>query len=124
MIIDTILTIIGAVFVIWFYYDTKEDLKRFDESPAPELMPEIIRRDKPPEAIQAPPQEQPQKIEPFRPIPTEPNETAKQINRAQLERIARNCLCASGCTFNTWVYCKDKTDIELMDIIKDYNLNN
>lgn len=47
-----------------------------------------------------------------------------RIDRRKLEEIAANCLHLSGCRFDIWTYCRHKSDIELMDIIKDFNLNN
>lgn len=51
--------------------------------------------------------------------PTEPPE----IDREKLEKIAGSCLHRSGCKFDIWTYCRYKSNIELMDIIKDFNLN-
>ena len=45
-----------------------------------------------------------------------------KIERQKLEKIARNCLSACGVTFDTYYYCRNKTDLELMDIIKDYDI--
>ena len=73
-----------------------------------------------PEPIQAPPmQPEPITVEP-QPEP----EPAQKIDRLKLEKIAGNCLAASGCKFDIWHYCRNKSDIELMDIIARYNLDN
>ena len=45
-----------------------------------------------------------------------------KIDRVKLEQIAANCLAATNCSFDTYYYLRNKTDIELMDIIKDFNL--
>lgn len=45
------------------------------------------------------------------------------MDREKLEKIARDCLTSSGVKFDTYYYTRNKSDIELMDIIKDYNLN-
>ena len=45
-----------------------------------------------------------------------------RMDRQKLELIARNCLSCSGVKFDTWAYCRSKTDIELMDIIRDFNI--
>ena len=47
----------------------------------------------------------------------------KQLDRLQLEKIARDCLTSCGARFDTWTYCRSKTDIELMDIIAQHQLN-
>lgn len=59
-----------------------------------------------------PHEEKPQQAEPPR------------IDRRKLEEIAANCLHLSGCRFDLWTYCRNKSDTELMDIIKDFNYNN
>lgn len=46
-----------------------------------------------------------------------------KMGREQLEKAARSCLIAAGVKFDTWSYCRFKSDIELMDIITNYNLN-
>lgn len=46
-----------------------------------------------------------------------------RMDRAKLEKAARDCLTASGCKFDTYYYTRNKTDLELMEIIKEYNLN-
>jgi hypothetical protein len=85
----------------------------------PETGPPVIIAPAP-APIQAPPQYiQPAPVD----IPTRPAPAAALINRQQLERAARDCLTLSGCKFDTYNYCRMKSDIELMDIIKDYNLN-
>lgn len=40
-----------------------------------------------------------------------------KYERIDLERIAFNVLCARGCKFDTWSYCKGATDNELLDIM-------
>ena len=45
-----------------------------------------------------------------------------KYDRMKLEKIARDCLTAAGCKFDTYTYCRSKSDFELMDIIKDYNI--
>lgn len=45
-----------------------------------------------------------------------------QIDRGKLERIAQNCLSACGVSFDTYYYVRNKSDVELMDIITEYNL--
>lgn len=40
-----------------------------------------------------------------------------QYERGDLERIASNILCARGCKFDIWSYCKGADDNELLDII-------
>ena len=52
-----------------------------------------------------------------------PGPDHEKINRMQLEKAARDCLTAAGCKFNTYYYTRNKSDLELMEIIKDYNLN-
>lgn len=52
-----------------------------------------------------------------------PQENQKQLDRLQLEKIARDCLTSCGARFDTWTYCRSKTDIELMDIIAQHQLN-
>lgn len=58
--------------------------------------------------------------EPPKSFQTEPE--PPKVDRVKLEKIACNCLTASGCKFDVWHYCRNKSDIELMDIIKDYNI--
>lgn len=48
----------------------------------------------------------------------------EKIDRTKLEKIAQNCLSSHGVKFDTYYYIKNKSDIELMDIITQYNLNN
>lgn len=67
-----------------------------------------------PETVQYKPEPRPAMIEP---------EPVQKVDRVKLEKIAGNCLTASGCKFDIWYYCRNKSDIELMDIIKDYNMN-
>lgn len=56
------------------------------------------------------------------PIPEAKQEPAQKVDRVKLEKIAGNCLTACGVKFDTYYYCRNKTDLELMDIIKDYNI--
>lgn len=60
-----------------------------------------------------------------RPEITEQSGRAKTppIDRRQLEKIAQDCLTSCGAKFDTWTYCRSKTDIELMDIIAQHQLN-
>lgn len=90
-----------------------------------------------PEPVKAPPPEpqtiptpEPVKVEPQAPPVNDPRRIYDRLNpppqtpeRIQLENTANNCLTAAGCKFNTFYYCLYKSDIELMDIIKDYNMN-
>ena len=121
MIINELLIIAGFIFVIWFYIDTKKSLEKIpDEStpPVPYQGPPVPYI--PPAPIQAPP---PVPVITPAPIPTAPAPAAALINRQQLERAARDCLTLSGCKFDTYTYVRYKTDTELQDIIKNYNLN-
>lgn len=54
--------------------------------------------------------------------PPDPEPKKPELTREQLEKIAGNCLTAMGVKFETYFYCKNKTDIELMNIITRYNL--
>ncbi len=45
-----------------------------------------------------------------------------KIDRVKLERIAQNVLSTYGVEFDTYYYVRNKSDIELMDIITRYNL--
>ena len=51
------------------------------------------------------------------------NPDPPKVDREKLEKIARDCLTTSGVKFDTYYYTRFKSDNELMDIIKDYNLN-
>lgn len=118
--IDKILIFIG--FLILVYY-TKSELKELiamkkETEPTPEP---VQVEPEPQPAPQIIPQPQPAPVEPI-PEP-EPQPEPPKIDRKQLEQIARNCLAAAGCKFDAWSYCRYKSDVELMDIIKDYNLN-
>ena len=59
-------------------------------------------------------------------IPEESEEGAQPqenfLTRAQLEKTAQDLLLLHNVKFNTFYYVKSKTDLELMDIIKDYNI--
>ena len=48
----------------------------------------------------------------------------EKIDRTKLEKIAQNCLSSYGIDFDTYYYVKNKSDIELMDIITQYNMDN
>ena len=54
--------------------------------------------------------------------PKQPEPAPQKTDRGKLERIAQNCLSACGVPFDTYYYVRDKSDIELMDIITQYNL--
>lgn len=108
---NAILIIIG--FLILVYY-TKSELKM--------LIEEKSRPLQEPEPLQPEPQPEPVKVEP-QPEP-QPEPEPSKMGRRELEQAARNCLTAAGCKFDVYDYTRYKTDIELMDIIKDYNLNN
>jgi hypothetical protein len=121
--LNEILILAGFAFVIWFYIDTKKALEAIPEE-MPEPIPAPIPYQTPPVPyIQPAPIQAPMPAPAPQAIPTEAAPAAAIVNREQLERVARNCLCASGCQFDTWTYCRYKSDTELMDIIKDYNLN-
>lgn len=60
------------------------------------------------------PQELP-KLKPYNP--------PKDPEREKLEETAAGMLTACGCKYNTYHYCEQLTDIELMKIIADFNLN-
>jgi len=57
-----------------------------------------------------------QTIEPYNPPPIDEE-------REKLENTAAGMLTACGCKFNVYWYCHELTNKELMDIIKDFNLN-
>ncbi len=40
-----------------------------------------------------------------------------KYDRNDLERIASNILCARGCKFDIWSYCRRASDNELLDIM-------
>lgn len=58
----------------------------------------------------------PPQIRPYNPPPIDEE-------REKLENTAAGMLTACGCKFNVYWYCHELTDRELMDIIKDFNLN-
>ena len=118
--LNEILILAGFVFVIWFYIDTKKVLEAIPEE-MPEPIPAPIPYQAPPQYIQAAPIQAPTPA-PL-PVPQQPAPAAALINRQQLERAARDCLTLSGCKFDTYSYVRYKSDTELQDIIKDYNLN-
>lgn len=118
--IITALYILTVVFTYSVYKDLRKppeplrtDPERMqEEKPVPVILPT-------PPAIVVKPEPTPEPVKP-EPIPeTEP----PKMDRKKLEQTARNCLTAAGCTFDTWSYTRYKSDIELMDIIKEYNLN-
>jgi hypothetical protein len=92
---NTILIIIGFILLSLFTLQGVRDLRTDPE----EL--ETIDGRQPRQEVQEPP----------------------AVDREKLEEIAKNCLYASGCRFDLWTYCRNKSNIELMEIIKDYNLN-
>lgn len=89
-----IIILLGAV-LIWWTINTLQALKEAET--APERPPVV----KDPEPIQEPP----------------------KIDRVKLERIAQNVLSTYGVKFDTYYYVRNKSDIELMDIITRYNLD-
>lgn len=119
---NAILIIIG--FLILVYY-TKSELKiLIEEKSWPLQEPEPLQPEPQPEPEPEPVHiiPEPVKVEP-QPEP-QPEPVPPKMGRRQLEQAARNCLTAAGCKFDVYDYTRYKTDIELMDIIKDYNLNN
>ena len=44
------------------------------------------------------------------------------MDRKQLVKSAMDCLYLTGAKFDTWTFCNSKTDLELMEIIKDFNI--
>lgn len=109
-----------------FTYSVYKDLKRPPEPLRTE--PERMQEEKPapvilptPPAIVVRPEPTPEHAEP-EPIP-EPEPLKPAGDRRKLERTAANLLTASGCKFDVWTYVRFKSDIELMDIITNYNLN-
>lgn len=54
--------------------------------------------------------------------PKQPEPAPQKIDRVKLERIAQNVLSTYGVKFDTYYYVRNKSDIELMDIITRYNL--
>lgn len=70
---------------------------------------------------------QPARVEPIRtpePEPPKEPEESPEDKRRKLERIAQNCLSCMGVKFDTYYYTKSKSDLELMDIITNFNMNN
>lgn len=120
--IDKILIFIG--FLILIYY-TKTELKELillNKEPEPEKAPEPLKEPEPVHIISEP-EPGPGSIQEKQPEPqSEP--VPPKMGRRQLEQAARNVLTACGCQFDVYDFTRYKTDIELMDIIKDYNLNN
>lgn len=116
--IDKILIFIG--FLILIYY-TKSELKQLIEiKKETEPTPEPVQIEPDPEPA---PQIIPQPA-PVVPIPEpEPQPEPPKMDRRQLEQAARNVLTACGCQFDVYDYTRYKSDIELMDIITEYNLN-
>jgi hypothetical protein len=119
MIINELLTLSGFIFTIWFYIDTKKSLKKIpDEAPDESTPPAPMPYQGPPVPY-IPPAPTPAPV----PVPQQTAPAAAVINRQQLERAARDCLTLSGCKFDTYTYVRYKTDTELQDIIKDFNMN-
>lgn len=103
---NAILIIIG--FLILVYY-TKSELKM--------LIEEKSRPLQEPEPLQPEPQPEPVKVEP------QPEPQPPKMGRRQLEQAARDALTACGCQFDVYDFTRYKTDIELTEIITEYNLN-
>lgn len=103
-----------------FTYSVYKDLRKPPEPLRTD--PERMQEEKPAPVILPTPPAIVVKPEPVKPEPMQETEPPK-MDRKKLEQTARNCLTAAGCTFDTWSYTRYKSDIELMDIIKEYNLN-
>lgn len=78
-----------------------------------------------PAPVQTIPEPEPVKPEPMpEPEPANPAggtmPNLETMNREQLEKVACDCLTLAGFKFNTYYYCRNKSDIELMDIIIDF----
>lgn len=115
-----------------FTYSVYKDLKRppeplrtepermQEEKPAPVILPTppaiVVRPEPTPEPVEPEPIPEPEPINPAG--DTMPN--LETMNREQLEKIACDCLTLAGFKFNTYYYCRNKSDIELMDIIIDF----
>lgn len=123
--------ILSLAFLLLFIFYTSGGFKKlleFYRFPDPEPLPNLYQGPKPePAPVKIIPE--PVKVEPVtipEPAPDQipdPEPLKPAGDRRKLERIAANVLTAAGCKFDVWTYCRFKSDIELMDIIKDYNLN-
>ena len=113
---NAILIIIG--FLILVYY-TKSELKiLIEEKTEPVKAPEPLQVPEPPRQVQTI-----KEPEPLPQVQIIGNPEPPRMDRRQLEQAVRNVLTACGCQFDVYDYTRYKSDIELMDIIKDYNLN-
>lgn len=92
---NTLIIAAGFFLLLLFAYSGYKDLQE------PEPIPE--------EYHEEPPQEPPQE---------------KVLSREQLEKAAADCLYLMGAKFDLWSFCRHKSNIELMDIITRYNLDN
>ena len=94
-------------------YHPPESSKDLKEDNEPETGADIKeeRQETPKTETAAPPQ-----IKPYEPPPIDEE-------REKLENTAAGMLTACGCKFNVYWYCHELTHKELMDIIKDFNLN-
>ena len=69
-------------------------------------------------------EEIPKRCEPvrvYKPI-QERQPEPETIDRAKLERIAQNWLTSQGVLFDTYYYVRNKSDLELMDLITEFNI--
>ncbi len=122
--------ILSFCILILFIFYTSGGFKKlmdFYRYPEPEPLQKMPGPNKSPEPIPEPGHitAAPATVETItkpEPIP-EPEPIKPAGDRRQLERIAANCLTAAGCKFDVWTFCRFKSDLELMEIIKDYNLN-
>lgn len=125
-----------AILLLFIFYTSGgfKKLLEFYRFPDPEPLPNLYQGPKPepapvkiisepvkvetvikPEPIPEPMPEP----EPINPAgDTMPN--LETMNREQLEKVACDCLTLAGFKFNTYYYCRNKSDIELMDIIIDF----
>ena len=109
-----ILIIAGFLLLAWGTANAVVAINEANKEPEPVAPHEVIYiREPQPEPVKVEPEPQP-----------EPTPEPPKMGRCELEQAARNCLTAAGCKFDVYDYTRYKTDIELMDIIKDYNLNN
>lgn len=115
-----ILIIAGFLLLAWGTANAVVAINEANKEPEPVAPPQVIYiREPQPEPVKVEPEPQPEPIKAPEPTPEPP-----KMGRRELEQAARNCLTAAGCKFDVYDYTRYKTDIELMDIIKDYNLNN
>lgn len=123
-----------AIFVLWIFYaagGVRTLLKVFtippDPEPAPDPQPVPVI---PAPVISQRPQITPPQLQPA-PVPVISQNRqlkpyihpAKTAEREQLENTAAGMLTLCGCKFDVYSYVRKKSDLELMDIIKDYNMN-